>query len=147
MEPCEDSNHAEHTTAFYRYRRMNPRLLRPGRNVLAIQGLNRSKDSSDLSLIPVLSCRVPRDPKMDRRRFEKSISALKEKGSAERLAYLEGRLLEREGKYREAAAKLEGILTKDATRPEPYLRLAECFRALGQPEAAREWARKARQAQ
>jgi serine/threonine protein kinase/predicted Zn-dependent protease len=58
--------------------------------------------------------------------------------AALRTLYLEGRLLERAGRHREAAAKLEAALAEDAACVPILLRLAESLRAAGEPAAAAE---------
>ncbi len=104
------------------------RHVQAGANVLAIQGLNRSLDSSDFSLIPVLIAAYGADQERDRERFQKSFEAFKKGGSPDgalRAAYLEGRLLQRAGKLVEAEEKFTAVLAADATRPEPALRKVE----------------------
>jgi tetratricopeptide (TPR) repeat protein len=55
---------------------------------------------------------------------------------AARLAYLEGRLLGRAGKHREAAGEFAEVLAAEPRFPEPYLRRAESLRAEGDPAGA-----------
>jgi hypothetical protein len=81
--------------------RIDPKGLREGRNVVALQGLNASLGSSDLSLIPV----VTRRPESDAARDRKLVEDFRTAGGTRRpavLAYLEGRALERAGKPAEA---------------------------------------------
>lgn len=47
---------------------MDPKLLRAGDNILAVQGLNNSATSSDFSLIPVLEGLIAREPDEERDR-------------------------------------------------------------------------------
>jgi hypothetical protein len=49
----------------------------------------------------------------------------------------------RRGKEREAAALFLEILASDGSRPEPCLRLAECYRATGEPASAEKCLREA----
>jgi hypothetical protein len=109
---------------------------RRGKNVLAIQGLNRSKASSDLSLIPVLRGELLFDLERDRRRFEGFRAVAAAGGGQNRLAYLEGRILERRGRQAEALVKFQEAADWDKARPEPLLRMAEGLRSGGDPRRA-----------
>ncbi|MGH9362354.1 MAG: malectin domain-containing carbohydrate-binding protein, partial [Thermoanaerobaculia bacterium] len=118
-----------------------------------IQGLNYSKRSTDLYLLPVLKAEplsstswetvllkqsrnadwgqlradVPRPPG--------DVTRLQE--SPERyLHYLEGRILQREGKHLQAVEKLGRVVRLDPNRPEPFLCLADSLKASGEPGAA-----------
>ncbi|HVR75630.1 MAG TPA: hypothetical protein VMT52_14945, partial [Planctomycetota bacterium] len=99
---------------------LDPALLRPGGNVLALQGLNVRKDSSDLSLLPVLTARpVPRFG--DLKEFEESF-----------------RLLTGGGEAAGPRTSLDGEAARTARRAgpglaQPHLRLAESLRSAGNP--------------
>jgi tetratricopeptide (TPR) repeat protein len=121
-----------------------PEALRAGRNVLALQGLNRSKVSScDFSLIPVLSASFPRTPERDQRLLEEfrsgagqgaSGNAISTEPSASvplRRHYLQGRILQRAGKQEEAVKHFEEILAVDRMRESPFLALCESLQSLG----------------
>ena len=60
-------------------------------------------------------------------------------------AYFEGRVLEVEGRHREAAAKYEEVLVLDRSSPLPYLHLAESLRAQGKTRSAEQRLREALQ--
>jgi serine/threonine protein kinase/Flp pilus assembly protein TadD len=114
--------------------------LMPGKNVLALQGLNSSLKSSDFSLIPVMARERPPDPERDQRLLER-FRAFVRKGSSEeaarrRLEYLEGRALQRSDKHDEAAETFRRLAEKDPRRPEPLLRFVECLKSLGRFEEA-----------
>jgi hypothetical protein len=108
--------------------------LRPGRNVLAIQGLNVSLASSDFSLIPVLNGVLPAEPGRGRALLDRFRAAAGER-AVNRIAYLEARLAQLEGGSIEA---IDGFaaLVDDAQQPEPLLRLAECLMAVGDAASA-----------
>ncbi|MBN1444459.1 MAG: protein kinase [Planctomycetes bacterium] len=110
--------------------------IRPGRNVLALQGLNQSISSSDLSLIPVLETLRPPDPERDAR----ILTAFRESDDGSHpvcAAYFEGRIRQRAGQM-EAAAECfrKALAARDPPPPEPIVRLAECLVASRQPEEA-----------
>jgi len=79
------------------------------------------------------------------KRFEpfRTLAREREAERAGLLAYLEGRLLQRRGEHREAAAKLEGALAAGLAKAEPCLRLVESLRALGEPDRAEKRLREA----
>ena len=60
-----------------------------------------------------------------------------------RLAYLQGRVHQREGYHRKAQKKFEEAISLDATAPEPFERLAEALVSSGEPAAAEEVLRSA----
>jgi hypothetical protein len=63
--------------------------------------------------------------------FREFVAAREEAGSRARRAYLEGRLLERQGQLVEAAKRFAEVVSLDRSLPEPYLRLGSCLRAAG----------------
>jgi tetratricopeptide (TPR) repeat protein len=115
--------------------RSDPELFHAGRNVMAIQGLSASLESPDFLLLPVLDGQA----RCDRSRDGQLIQGLGPKGNnaAVHIAYLEGRLFDRAGKHREAAAKFLEVLTLENALPEPYFRLAESLRSEGDCAEAR----------
>ncbi len=76
----------------------------------------------------------PGDLKNERERFSAFRNTAR--GDATRLAYLEGRLLQRSGKQKEAIAQFEKVIGTGTLQPEPYLRIGECRRILGDAAAA-----------
>jgi WD40 repeat protein/serine/threonine protein kinase len=117
-------------------------LILAGRNVLAIQGLNHALTSTDFTLIPVLAAEQRKDASALRARFESLRGGAAGEDAAARLAYLEARILDVEGKREEAARMLEKVIDLDRTRPEPYLRLAEASLATKDISGAEAWLRK-----
>jgi hypothetical protein len=119
-------------------------LLRAGENILALQGLNRSLESSDFSLIPVLVGELPVDPARDREVLE---SFQEQPGdtpeAAARVAYLEARALQRAGRHADAAENFAAVIAQDASRPLPFLRRAQALLAAGDPEDAERTLRRA----
>ncbi len=109
---------------------LDPNLLRPGRNVLAIQGLNASTKSSDFLLSPALHGEV--EPPAER--LEKLLESFRGEATGEdlpaRLAYFEGRVLQLTGRwFAGAEEKFETVVTQDPTGVDPWLRLAESLAA------------------
>ena len=102
-----------------------------GENVLAIQGLNNTRGSTDLSLIPVVRAEFGSDPEKESQRFAEFREAARGDDAAARRTYLEARVLQRAGKLREAAARFEEVVAADPKQPEPWLHLAECLVAAG----------------
>ncbi len=116
--------------------RLDSKCLRQGENILAMQGLNQSRDSSDFSLIPVLTGRVAPNPDEDHKLLEAFRSTMESEEDGKILAYVEGRILQRAAKHQQAGSMFSRILENDAERPEPHLRYAESLRDAGEPEAA-----------
>ncbi len=114
-----------------------PGLLRTGKNVVAIQGLSLSKHERGFALIPALIGELPRDPARDEEVLRKFRTVAEEDDNA-RLLYLEGRVLQRAGSYRKAAAKFREVTLLEEAEPEPYLWLAEALRLGGEVQGAEE---------
>lgn len=74
-------------------------------------------------------------PKRSRPLFEKYLASVPEPTKS-LAAYFEGRVLESEGKHREAAEKFRLARELDRSRPEPVDRLLASLRASGQTEEA-----------
>jgi tetratricopeptide (TPR) repeat protein len=112
--------------------------LRPGTNVLAIQGLNVAKESSDFTLLPVLRWEAPPAPdyEQDRLRLQHVLAGARGEIGRCRVAYVEGRLLQRVGRHREAVTRLSEALAHDGRHREPLVRAAESQRALGEARLA-----------
>ncbi len=111
-------------------------LLRRGKNVLAILGLNCSKGSSDFTLLPVLKAVATPVYERDKKRLAAYDVRATSEVQENHMAYFEGRWLQRNGKHKEAAEEFQKILAADKEDPEPYLRLVETLGALGDHEAA-----------
>ncbi len=73
---------------------------------------------------------------LDPKRSQEFLRKSKEKDSLALAAYLEGRLLQREGKHEEARIKFDAALALDKSRSEPFLRVTECLRAAGNAASA-----------
>jgi tetratricopeptide (TPR) repeat protein len=114
--------------------------LRAGSNVLAIQGINRQLDSTDLSLLPIVVAQlVPVGSAEDGiSRYKEFIELASGSDAESRRAYIRGRILELGGKLDPAVEELRRAveLAPKPARPEPVTRLASCLRALGRFEEA-----------
>lgn len=115
--------------------KLEPKLLHPGKNLLAVQGLNGAVQSTDLSLIPVLETTAPPDVGPARRLLESLLNSLPGDDTGPRRAYLQGEVLELEGNPARAAEMFSQAALLEPDQPEPLLRLAECLRASGDPAA------------
>ncbi len=115
---------------------IGPSLCPPGRNLLAIQGLNASTGSSDFTLIPVLKGLLPQSIGRGRDLLEGFEAEADTEEDRRIAAYLEGRILQMEGQHAEAAEVFDALTGEDPERPEPLLRLAGCLRAAGDAEVA-----------
>ncbi|MBI4602978.1 MAG: protein kinase [Planctomycetes bacterium] len=122
---------------------IEPALLRPGRNVLAIQGVNDGKESSDFSLIPELKAAVDPSPEADRKLLEAFEAAATGEDRAARIAYLQGRIAARAGEHRKAVERLTEAASLDPRSAEPMVALAESLLAVGDPRSAVAWLRRA----
>ena len=113
-------------------------LFVPGRNVLALQVLRAEKEPPVFTLTPVLLGELPQDAARDHRLLEELRAAVHGDDAPARIAYLEGRILQRAGRHGEAAKRFEGLLGPGPGRgrPEPLQRLVECLRATGDAAGA-----------
>jgi serine/threonine protein kinase/predicted Zn-dependent protease len=102
---------------------------------IALQGLNKAA-SSDFHLIPSLLAELRPDPARDRKLIEDLHGAPGETADPALLHYLEGKLLARAGKHREAAESFSRAAAARPAAPEPILRLAENLRAADDPGGA-----------
>lgn len=107
---------------------IKPDALRPGENCLALQGLNRGGDYFFL-LAMLLGVRTP---------APLAVPVGFGVESAGKRRYLEGRLLEKEGKGPEAMGIFQRLVQEDPGSEQPRLRLAECLRQAGEFQAAEE---------
>jgi WD40 repeat protein/tRNA A-37 threonylcarbamoyl transferase component Bud32/tetratricopeptide (TPR) repeat protein len=117
---------------------LEPRLLRPGENVLAVQGLNAPEDGADFALAAELNAQSASDPKRDEGLLQAFRQVAGGKDAAARLLYLEGRLLQRRGHFAEAAATFARVIALDGASPFPRCRRIECLRAAGRGGEAEE---------
>ena len=99
--------------------------LEPGRNLIAIRCANLFVDSSDFSLFPRVVARPRMESDAVGERVESFRHALAARNARALLAYLEGKLLVREGDHKAAAAKFREVLALDRKSPEPFLALRE----------------------
>jgi WD40 repeat protein/serine/threonine protein kinase len=97
---------------------------REGRNVFALQILNRSLRSSDLSSIPVLIARPRASTARDAERLAAFRAGAAGDDAPRRIAYFEGRVAERAGATAEAAGTFERLSKEERLDPEPFLALA-----------------------
>jgi tetratricopeptide (TPR) repeat protein len=112
-------------------------ILRPGENVLAVQGLTLSRYHWDFCLLPVLTAERAPEPRRDAELLE-AVRRAAAPEDAGRLAYLEGRILQRHDKHTEAEARFRAALSADGYQPLPVLRLAEVLLASGNAPGAEE---------
>ena len=104
-------------------------------NVVAIQRLSDELTNSGFSLIPTFVGEL----KPDHYRSQTSLKNFQELPADSRaplFAYLEGRVLQSEGKLEEAARHFEAALEVDPEPVEPRLRLADVLAASGQIDSA-----------
>jgi len=115
---------------------IDPDLLRPGRNVLALLGVNRSLSSTDFSLIPVL-VGEPQRPSAAIKAF---LEEFRERARGEnvegRTAFLEGRLAQAEGEPGKATELFAKALAREPESDVARVALAHCLRSIGKPREA-----------
>ncbi|HZN57367.1 MAG TPA: malectin domain-containing carbohydrate-binding protein, partial [Planctomycetota bacterium] len=111
-------------------------LLRPGRNVLAILGLNRSLRSSDFSLHPALWAMPPPGGDVDRRSFRAFRARAAQRPDAKIVRYLDARLESRRGERDRALASLDALIASDPDSPELLLAWVETALLQGGAERA-----------
>ncbi len=116
-----------------------PETVQNGENILALQLLYRPKDKHSFWVTPLLDAQRTPDEVMQKR-IEDCYQVLSGMDglAPSRMAYLEGRLLQKNGIFGNAEAKFREAAAADPGRPEPYLRIAECLRAAGKAAAAEE---------
>jgi len=107
-----------------------------GTHVLAIQVLNVSTTSSDLSMIPVLEAELDPDPARDRALLAAFRAVASGPNAAARVAYLEGRLAERSGDRERAAERFSESARLDPGAPEPRAAAASARATEGPTGAA-----------
>ena len=116
--------------------RVDMKDLLPGKNLLAVQGLNVEIENHDFYLLPVLYGERPVDPEQSRQLLSGFREVAKGKTASRRIAYFEARLLEEAGEYPEAGRQLKRLAERGDGRPEPVLHAAECLRRAGRAEEA-----------
>jgi hypothetical protein len=122
-------------------------LVREGDNVLAIQGLNRSPESSDFSLSPVLTASVALEDRLEplRNRLAAFRTTERARRTPALVAYFEGHLRRLEGEVTGAVEAFRTVLEIDPDGFEPRRTITECLLALRRDgETAREIRRLAR---
>src|SRR6185503_16134517 len=126
-----------HLTRFFR---IDVKPLKRGENVLAVQALRKSASVPfSLALLLKAECNFDEDNRKRCQEAFEAFTAVASGGNSSSLeAYFQGRLLEGCGSHREALAKYQEAGALSTRRPEPYLRIAECLRAVGQPWAGLE---------
>ena len=112
--------------------------LRSGRNVVALQGLNSSlNESSDF----VLEATVEAEPAVDGPQDEKRLEAFRKvatgPSASRRVAYFEGRVLQRAGEHVRAVELFRKLHEADPQSRAPLERLAESLRATGEAAEAK----------
>jgi tetratricopeptide (TPR) repeat protein len=117
--------------------------LRPGQNSVALRILDGSFNGK-VSLAPVLTAELPLDPARDRKVLE---DLRRREGdvpeAAARVAYLEARALQRDGRHADAAERFLEVMAQDASDPLPCLRRAQALLAVGEFEEAERTLRRA----
>jgi tetratricopeptide (TPR) repeat protein len=113
-------------------------LLKSGDNCLALQVMDILDYgvATDLCVIPCFEAEPMYDAKKDKELYDRFRVIAGDENQERVLAYLKGRVLQRTGKQEEALAKFEALLDSDKTHPEPYLRIAEVLRAMGDSAGA-----------
>ena len=105
-------------------------------NVLAIQGLNFTLDSSDLALVVSLTGeRVP-DRDEHQRLVDRFRAVASGAGVQTRVAYLQGRLLQEEGRHADAVAHLTLAVANDDNAILPRAALTRSLRELRRTKEA-----------
>jgi tetratricopeptide (TPR) repeat protein len=111
-------------------------LLVRGENVLAIQGVMASVDSPDYFLAAGLAAEARPDPARDAEILEE-LRRSATPADAVTLVYLEGRVLQRQGKHPEAVERFREALRMETDDPlTPLARLVESLRASGRAAEA-----------
>jgi serine/threonine protein kinase/WD40 repeat protein/tetratricopeptide (TPR) repeat protein len=109
--------------------RLDPGRFIRGRNVLALQGIDRHEDDG-MTFLAVLHADLVPDQERDRARLEGRLAKSGPDGEL-LAAYLEGRLLQQAGRGEPAIARFREAVARDSDSPEPLLRLGECLRGAG----------------
>jgi serine/threonine protein kinase/tetratricopeptide (TPR) repeat protein len=117
--------------------------LLPGKNLLAVEGLNVEIGNHDFYLLPVLYGERVAVPERNRKLLESFRAVAKGQTADSRIAYYEARLLEEAGSLAEAAEKFQRLAARGDRRPEPLLHAAECLRRAGRGREAEDEIRKA----
>ncbi len=115
---------------------IDPSLLRNGKNVLAIQGLNVDRGDNDFSVITVLEAQRVPDLGRDQQLLADFRSAAPHDETKARLTYLQARIFQRQGNHAEAVETSQKLGERELAETLPARRLTECQRALAQPHKA-----------
>ena len=100
---------------------------------MALHGLNVTKNSSDLTLSPVLWAEFPGDREKPQALLERFRGVAKSE-DAPRVAYLEGRTHQRSQRWPKAVEAFTRAIRLDKTSREPYTRLLEVLDSIDDPE-------------
>ena len=110
---------------------IDPSLLVPVKNVLAIQVLSYAMDSR-LHVLPVLAAVMTPDRERDERRTGNLFTGPDGSPDASLVEYRQGRILQREGRRVEALQHFERAGQLDRGSFEPLLRRLACHSSLGE---------------
>ena len=106
------------------------RYLKSGENCLAIQGVNWTGGLRDSYLDAVVLGEAPADPHRSRRLFTEFQAAATDE-DRDCLRYMEARLFESEGRYREAVEAYRRLLERNPEHPRLQSRHVECLQRGG----------------
>ncbi|MEM7231404.1 MAG: protein kinase [Planctomycetota bacterium] len=112
-------------------------VLRRGKNIIAIHAMNHTLDSSDFVLSAGLRVMSFLEPEQRETLVESFRETVSDDAGRKRLAYFEGRCLEKRGEHEAALEKFRAASSKDPSQFLPQLRQAECLRTLGRPDEAK----------
>ncbi len=113
---------------------LHPKLLKPGPNVLALQGVNFSADNDDFSLSATLKGELAYDGTRDSQLLARCEGNAYGEHGADCRAYLRGRVHERAGRLTQAAREFKTAQGDEGFRP--FLHLARVLRACEDPASA-----------
>ncbi len=111
---------------------VDPKLIQE-KNVLAIQGLNHTKGSSDFCLLPSLHGEYGDEQKKEQKLLNEFRPLAKGEDRKRLLTYLEGRILQRAGELDRAVVKFRELAIPEESEPHPFLRLSEALALSGAP--------------
>ena len=116
--------------------RIDPQHFTNGTNLLAIQGLNTNRTSSDLTLVPILRIQSKDRVELLRRRFRELLDVKQEPHAAHLSAYIQGRLLAAGGAHDRAIETLRPLAERFPDSPEPHLAIVHSLLEAGQADEA-----------
>ncbi len=118
--------------------RLEPRYLRDGENLLALRAQDAALWSRGLSLIPVLTAEVERDRAAELELRDRFAAAASDEEERRILAYVDARILDRDGKLEEAARIYRDLAGVERHHAEPHVRHVERLLAAGEAAQAEE---------